>query len=85
MRDSCVRNRRYVHLSQSNPTLLRGMPVTDVLLHDGDQLEIGPGTSAAVTIVFQLGGAADNLDVTRSYKIRERPSRFASGDLRPAL
>jgi ABC-type multidrug transport system ATPase subunit/ABC-type multidrug transport system permease subunit len=64
---------RYVHLSKTNPTLLHGMPIADVRLHDGDRLEIGPGTSEAVTIVFQLGGAADNLDLTRSFKIRERP------------
>ncbi|MEX2247262.1 MAG: ATP-binding cassette domain-containing protein, partial [Dehalococcoidia bacterium] len=63
---------RYVHLSQTNPTLLRGLPITDALLHDGDRLEIGPGTPEAVTMVFQLG-VTGSLDMTRSFKVRETP------------
>ncbi len=74
---------RYLHLSQTNPTLLRGTLVTDVLLHDGDQLEIGPGTSEAVTMLFQMGGSPENLDLTRAYKIRETPD--AKGIERLAL
>ncbi len=78
---------RYVHLSKTNPTWLRGTPITDGVLQDGDRLEIGPGTSDAVMIVVELGamGAIDAgaLDMTRAFKLRDAPS--ATGIARLAL
>lgn len=65
---------RYLHLSKTNPTLLRGLAITDELLHDGDRLEIASGTSESCTLVFQFTTAIANLDVTRAFKLRDTPS-----------
>ena len=65
---------RYVQLGATNPTMLGGTAITDVLLHDGDRLEIGPGTSDAVMIVVELGGMVGSLDMTRAFKLRDTPS-----------
>jgi len=63
---------RYVQLGASNPTFLRGAPITDIVLRDGDRLEVGPETSDAVVIVVELG-AIDPFafDMTRSFKLRD--------------
>ncbi len=45
---------RFQQLGKTNPTLLRGAPIDNYLLHDGDRLEIAPGTPQAVTLVFTL-------------------------------
>ena len=42
---------RFHQLSESLSTLLDGKPVDDYLLQPGDELEIGPGTEDAVTLV----------------------------------
>ncbi len=44
---------RFHQLSKILPTLLDGKPVDDYLLQPDDELEIGPGTEQAVTLVFE--------------------------------
>ena len=61
---------RSLQLGRTNPTLLRGAPITDAILRHGDRLDIVPGTPNAVTLVFELSFSSivGALDVTRSFK-----------------
>ncbi len=65
---------RFQQLGTTNPTLLRGAPVDDYLLHDGDRLEIAPGAPQAVTLIFTLPLPADGpatQGFTRSFRLGE--------------
>ena len=66
---------RYVQLGENNPTLLRGTPITDIVLGDGDRLEIGPDDPDAVVIVVELRSIdIGALDMTRAFKLQDTPS-----------
>ena len=64
---------RFVQIGQTNPTLLRGEPVTDVLLQHGDRLEVAPGTDLAVEMVFEIANMVllDTLDLTSPFSLAE--------------
>lgn len=62
---------RFIQLGTTNPTLLRGTPVHDYVLRNGDRLEIAPSTPEAVTLVFEVPHAlADpTLGFTRPFRL----------------
>src|SRR5262249_42121705 len=75
---------RFVQLGRTNPTLLNGAPVTETALSHGDRLEVAPGTSRAVEMIFQLAAAtlADTLELTRAFSLSEvRPAAKSGGRL----
>ena len=76
------RTYRFVQVGRTNPTYLRGAPITDAVLQHGDRLEIAPGTPNAVTLIFELSFAAiaASMDVTRSFKASDRIAE-ASGSI----
>jgi ABC-type multidrug transport system ATPase subunit len=72
------RSYRFIQLGRANATLLRGSPVTDLLLCHGDRLEVAAGKSGAVEMLFQLDAAllADTLELTRAFSLAEvRPAK----------
>ena len=64
---------RFVQVGKTNPTLRGGVAVTEMVLHDGDRLEIAPGTPGAVTLLFELeaGSGLAMPDVTRQFKLSD--------------
>ncbi|HEY8171680.1 MAG TPA: ATP-binding cassette domain-containing protein [Dehalococcoidia bacterium] len=64
---------RFVQLGGTNPTLLRGVSVTDIVLRHGDRLEIVPGTPEVVAITIEIDGARIPVpaDVTQPFRIAD--------------
>ncbi len=68
---------RFLQVGRTNPTFLNGQPVTDALLHDGDELLIGLPDGPHVLLVFH--DQRDDGRTARATRMEGRPGHGNAG------